>query len=942
MGTGGRAGGGEVTASSEQPGSHEAEMAFDGRMETRWASSTKGKVPQWVAIDFGSPMDVRGLTVHWEAAHAADYAIEVSDDSVSWREVARRKDGAGGAGIFSDLAASGRFLRVLVHKRGPHAHVSIHEIEFHDKVLSQTIAAGFRRREAAFREALLARGVREVVFAARENGPDGHWYANFAYFAEDTEQPCYRAHGRLVKLNLETGEPTILIDDPEGSVRDPAVHYDGRTLVFSWRRAGSRSFHLYEIQSDGTGLRQLTDGGGPYDDIEPCWLPDDRILFVSSRCKRWVNCWLTQVATLHRCDRDGGNVRELSANIEHDNTPWTLPDGRVAYMRWEYVDRSQVDYHHLWAVNPDGTGQQVLFGNMHPRGVFIDAKPIPGSDRIALINSPGHGQREHMGHVALLDLKNGPDDLERMRNLTDATFRDPYPLDEDTILAARGRSLRLVRGDGSSATLFTLGPEFGPAELHEPRPLIARPRETLIPDHVDWTASGGEFILSDIYDGRNMAGLPRGTIRSLLVLESLPKPINFTGGMDPLSFGGTFTLERIVGTVPVEEDGSARFTLPANRAFFFVALDERGYSVKRMQSFTSAMPGETIGCIGCHEPRAQTPVNFDGRRHPTAMSRPPSTPEPVPGVPDVIDFPRDVQPVLDALCIGCHGYEKTESGGPCAARLILSGDRGPMFSHSYYAMTIAGVFADGRNRPKGNYGPRELGASSSRLMKMIDGSHHGVKATPEQERMLRFWIESGAAYPGTYAALGTGMIGGYSQNKLVNTDTDWPTTQAGADVIRRRCLDCHKAPERLLPMSLSDERGVSFWRPDWDDPRLNTSRHIVFNLSRPEFSKMLLAPLASAAGGWGKCRNPETREPAVVFAGKDDPDYAALLAMIEAGRANLESIRRFDMPDFRPRAEYIREMKRYGVLSGDLSADARVDPYETDRLYWSSLGHQPQ
>ena len=104
----------------------------------------------------------------------------------------------------------------------------------------------------------------------------------------------------------------------------------------------------------GTGLRQLTDG--PWDDIEPSYLPDGSIVFASSRCQRWVNCWLTQVAILCRSDVDGRNLQPLSSNNEHDNTPWPLPDGRILYTRWEYVDRSQVDYHLLWVVNPDGTG----------------------------------------------------------------------------------------------------------------------------------------------------------------------------------------------------------------------------------------------------------------------------------------------------------------------------------------------------------------------------------------------------------------------------------------------------------------------------------------------------------------------------------------------------------------------------------------------------------
>jgi hypothetical protein len=219
---------------------------------------------------------------------------------------------------------------------------------------------------------------------------------------------------------------------------------------------------------------------------------------------------------------------------------------------------------------------------------------------------------------------------------------------------------------------------------------------------------------------------------------------------------------------------------------------------------------------------------------------------------------------------------------------------------------------------------------------MLDGSHYDVQATPDQKRLLRLWIETGAAYPGTYAALGTGMIGGYAENEPVETDWKWPATQAGAKVIGERCAGCHDAPERLLPRSLSDERGVSFWQPDLRDPRLLTSRHIVFNLTRPEQSLLLLAPLAKEAGGWGLCRDPKTQAPQTVFADTNDPAYRTLLGLCAAGKDQLEKVKRFDMPDFRPRPDWVREMKRYGVLATDAKVEA-IDVYQTERAYWRSL-----
>ncbi|MCX6916263.1 MAG: hypothetical protein NT167_25010, partial [Verrucomicrobia bacterium] len=527
-------------------------------------------------------------------------------------------------------------------------------------------------------------GVEDIIFAERGMSGDGHWYANFGYFAEDhgespegNSRKLYTGGGLLCRLNITTGTRTVLLQDPRGGIRDPQVSYDGTKVLFAYKKGGTENYHLYEIAVDGTGLRALTDG--PWDDIEPTYLADGGIAFVSSRCKRWVNCWRTQVAVLYRCDGDGGNLRSLSSNIEQDNTPWPLPDGRLLYTRWEYVDRSQVHYHHLWTVNPDGTAQMTWYGNLHPDIVMIDAKPIPGSDKIVASFSPGHGQREHAGQITVVDPAAGPD----------AQSFAPWAFSENCFMAAVGPSLVVMDGTGVEQEIFKLPKADLDArmELHEPRPLMAHPRERIIADRVNTREATGRLVLADIYNGRNMAGVKRGEIKKLLVLETLPMPIHYTGGMEPISYGGTFTLERIVGTVPVGEDGSACFDLPALRSFFFVALDKDDLSVKRMQSFLTVQPGETTSCVGCHEQRTQAPRPADMDL--AALRRPASRIEPIADVPDVIDYPRDVQPVLDALCVSCHGYEKTAAGGPRAGRLILTGDHGPLYSHSYYMMTIA-------------------------------------------------------------------------------------------------------------------------------------------------------------------------------------------------------------------------------------------------------------
>ncbi|MBW7862825.1 MAG: hypothetical protein GX580_06435 [Candidatus Hydrogenedens sp.] len=938
---------GFVTASSAHPGDFAPHRAVDGDPSTRWAGAT-GNPGEWLQIDLGRVMPVGDLRLLWEAAFAQDYEVQLSKDGTVWTTAYHQTNGTGGGERVPVGKKQGRFVRILCNAPGGGFSLySLWEVEFLDKKTDKALRDRFkqveeermeatRARRAALAAALEREGVREVVYATRALYADGHWYANISYFADDENRKTYVSGGGLYVVSLADGSTRALVEDPEGTLRDPAVHYDGRTILFSWRRGGTDTFHLWTVQSDGGGLTQLT--RGEYDDIEPAWLPDGGIVFVSTRSRRWVNCWLTQVATLHRCDADGRNVLPLSANIEHDNTPWPLPDGRILYTRWEYVDRSQVDYHHLWAMNPDGTGQMTHFGNMHPPDLYIDAKPVPGTEEILFINSPGHGAKEHAGHVALVDVKRGPDHLPSLRNITGNGYRDPYPVSADAFLAARGRELVLLDRDGVQETLHRIPVTPDRRELHEPRPIRPRSRERVIPARVNYAKETGRLLLSDVRLGRNMDGVGPGEIAKLLVVESLPKPINYTGGMDPLSYGGTFTLERVLGTVPVEEDGSAYMELPANRSLFLVALDRDDNTVKRMQSFLTVMPGELTSCVGCHEQRTHAPLN-PGKGSLMAARREPSAVTPVPDIPEVFDYPRDIQPILDRHCVKCHDYAPHPDAehGPRAGGAVLAGDRGPLYSHSYASLTVLGQVSDGRDQAVSNYAPRSLGAAASPLMAKVLGGHHGVALSPKETAFIRYWIETGAAYPGTYGALGGGGIGGYHENMQIETDYEWPESKAAAAAIEKRCYECHNGMTRV-PKQLSDENDVSFWRPEWNDPRLKRARHLVFNLTRPEYSLMLLAPLAKEAGGYGICNAQDgDGAPRAVFADTADPDYQAILALCVAGKNRLETIKRFDMPGFQPPYPYIREMRRYGVLAADLPANAPVDPYASDLAYWASF-----
>jgi hypothetical protein len=779
-------------------------------------------------------------------------------------------------------------------------------------------------------------GVQEIVFALRQAGKDQHWYANFGYYADSEDHLPYGDGGKLCRLNLATKAVTIILEDKQGSIRDPVVDYDAQKILFSYRKGGERFLHLYEIQLDGSGLRQLTDG--PYDDLEPCYLPNGKIVFVSTRCNRWVSCWFTKVANLHTCNADGSNIRQISANIEHDNTPWPLPDGRILYQRWEYVDRSQVNYHHLWTANPDGTSETIYFGNQHPGTVMLDAKPIPNTQKVVAIFSPMHGLPDHNGTIEIVDIQEGPDAWTTARPLLlGSDYRDPWAFSEKLFMAAKVNRLMLIDDNGKTEEIYRISDEEAAAKLecHEPRPIVRRQREPIIPERINSQNTTGTLVLMNVYQGRNMDGVKRGEIKKLLVLETLPKPINFSGGMEPITMGGSFNLERVLGTVPVEPDGSANIELPAMRSVFFVALDENDMAVKRMQSFTSVQPGETRGCIGCHEQRTRT-VSLHGNT--MALQRKPSRIEPIADCPDVFDFPRDIQPILDKLCCDCHGFEKTERGGPFAGNVLLADGRENWYSDSYITLTTHTLFSDNRNKARSNYPPRELGSSASRILKMLDGSHHDVRADEHEFKMLRLWIDTGATYAGTYGSLGVV----YSHNTPI-------VNQEFLDVVERRCESCHINPWKARAARVKDNsqqsENAEEESPNSEPPKMQ--RPLAFalkwNLMQPDRSPLLMAPLSKAAGGMGLCRDESNADANAsdVFVDKNDPDYLKLLASFTTAKQELDRNKRFDMPGFRPHPAYIREMKHYGILMPSASEDNQpIDCYALDRRYWESLWYR--
>ena len=764
-----------------------------------------------------------------------------------------------------------------------------------------------RARSAA--QLLLAQGLREVVFATRTPGRDWHWYANFGYKCSDPSEKYYSAGGGgLWRLRLADNAVTALVDDPDGAVRDPVVHYDGDTILFSWRPAETETYHLYRMSAQGGEPQQLTDG--VFDDIEPCWLPDGDVAFISARARRYVPCFHSPVGLLYRMHADGSGIRQLSASMDTENTPWVMPDGRLLFLRWDYIERSFINYHHLWTMNPDGSAPTVYFGNMNKvEGATIaDAKPIPGTREVIATYGKYHGHTDHRGNLAVITPDLGPDHDASAQVITPgrkyssaARWVDPYPLPGGLVLAGRDDGLYLLDLSGREQLLYQL-PDAGEVGLHEPRPLVVREREPVIPDQFDPSGDTGTMILADVHLGRNMPRDTANPIRSLRVYEVLPMPISVNFSQDNIGATTMFHLTQPLGRVPVEADGSAAFELPANRAVFFVACDAQGRAVKRMASSVSVMPGEVTSCVGCHEQRTRTPAT--SLRNLQATQRPVSPLEAIHGVDGIIDYRRDVQPILDRHCVSCHNDRDY------AGRLILDNHRGPVHTRSYSFLMWRHLVQVSQSY-EGNRDPGSDGSGASPLIQTLDAGHHGVQlAVAERERLLT-WIDGGAQHAGSYAALGRGNVSTFPRPGSGHLDVD-------RGVLQRRCGACHGQDQA------NESLQIKRWLKERDG--IGNRGLYAFDLSLPDRSLLVLAPLASEAGGLERCPGP-------VFTDVGDADYRALLASIQAAAQLLAETGRYDQPHFIPHEAYIREMQRYGVLDPDWQAGGLTDWYAVDQRY---------
>ncbi len=632
------------------------------------------------------------------------------------------------------------------------------------------------------REALLANPLvcgQPLLYVVRSQYRGDHHNTETMFQTGECNTGSYQPGGPLKTIDLAHNGDIRVVADPgkEGRLRDPDVHFDGKRILFSMRKNIRDNYHLYEVNADGSGLKQLTSAEGVFD-IDPLYLPDDNIVFTSSREPKYCMCNIHIMGNLFRMQADGANIHQIGKSTLFEGHGSLLPDGRLIYYRWEYIDRNFGNAQGLWTANPDGTNHAGYYGNNTPAGgVVLNPRAIPGTDLILCILGSCHDRP--WGAMAILDRSRGVDGkapilrtwpasaISRVADPdtpnggfdafsgTNPKYEDPYPLSSKYFLCSR------MTGHGEQMGIYLVD-VFGNEILvhsegegcYDPRPLASHPRPPVIPTRRDYKNSDGYVFVQNVYEGTHMKDVKPGSVKFLRVVES-PEKRFWTepgwGGQGverPGMSWHDFNNKRILGTVPVEADGSAAFALPSDKFVYLQLLDKDGMMIQSMRSGLTAQSGEWIGCVGCHDERRAAPPTLTNKNL-LALKRPPSRLDGWHGPPRMFNYLTDVQPVFDKHCVSCHDYGK--KGGE---KLILAGDRGLIFNASYVNLWTKGTLSVVGAGPPEIRQAYSWGSHPSRLLHFREGTnkHTEVKITDEELEKIITWVDLNAPYYPSYAS----------------------------------------------------------------------------------------------------------------------------------------------------------------------------------------------
>jgi hypothetical protein len=835
---------------------------------------------------------------------------------------------------FSMLAAATTCLLFAISARG--GELEIQTTTFPSQELTP--------EAQALREDLLAdrMGFRDMLVVKRHPLNISHVYV---YHVEG-----FQPGGGLYVFTPDEdgGKMRCLVDSSEGMITTADLSYDGKQVVFAWKRGGlvmcnpvahiedidrsvsKNNYQIYRVNIDGTGLTQLTEG--QHNNLDPCWLPDGGIAYISDLKPAYAYCYVVTSPVVYRMDHDGENQRRLSANYLMDFTPSVLNDGRIIYTRWEYVDRAACPIQSLWSINPDGTGLAGYYGNrVISPGTFMDAQPVPGTNKVLATATNHNGPCR--GAVVMIDPTKGANAPEAVTNLTPEVdiyihrlgggpygngmidtknpgpYEKPFAIGDDRFLVSNDGALQLRDFDGNATTL--LAPQEG-LGFYCAQPVQSTPRPPVVTGgQMDETAVLSEdgralgdwatMLVQDVYKGLEPE-VKRGEIKQIAVVQELEKSthspqnnlnpngsgmrnIAVFGFQFPLvSCGATYAPKKLWGFADVQPDGTAAFKVPAEVPIYFLALDAEGRTVQRMRSFTHLMPGEVQSCVGCHADRnSVTPHIGSHVSHKTPQELIP----PDWGVKG-FSYHEVVQPVLDRNCVECHNAREQ------LGEVDLSGDRTDFFNVSYDVLCRTNTLAESNwirhNTPSGPEFDDMRGMSPyTEWIWTINGAGHNIlDITPRRwgspASKLAEIIRSG--HPDKDGKPRVDVADADRRQVYLWLDLNVPYYGTSSSNHKTRLGSRRMLPDQLEPVlqEIATRRCA-----DCHDE--GVPRKFYTRMLKPENNSFMLAPLAKEAGGTGLCQE-------VVFQSKDDPDYQKLLEVFQPIQELLQYRPRADMPDF--------------------------------------------
>ncbi len=582
------------------------------------------------------------------------------------------------------------------------------------------------------------------------------------------------------------GELTPLFQPESGRfVGDVDLHFDAQRMLFSMPGTNG-CWQVFEMNVDGSGLRELpliheTD----VDNYDACYLPDGRILFTSTAPFVGVPCVYgsSHVTNTYLLDHDG-SIRQLTVDQEHNWCPTVLNNGRLLYLRWEYTDLPHSNSRILFHMNPDGTGQMEYYGsNSFFTNSFFYARPVPDHPTKVVGIATGHHGVSRSGRLLILNPALGRQEADGVvqeipgwgkkvepiikDNLVDSAwpqFLHPFPLSEKYFLVSARPTPQSDWGIylvDVFDNMLLLCEQPGYA-LFEPIPLRQTATPPIIADKVDRDVQDALVYVNDIYSGGGLRGIPRGAVKRLRLVSYHFSYRGMGGLLGAIGMDGPWDIKRVLGSVPVEADGSALFRVPAYTPIAVQPLDEHGQSLQLMRSWFTAMPGEVLSCVGCHEQQNTVTVN----RKTIAALRAPADINPWHGPVRGFSFAREVQPVLDKFCVGCHDGSTLDDGQ------VLTDLRGKSIIGDWSSqiaghvdVSVGGKFSDSYaqlhrfvRRPgiESNIRlltPMEFHADTTELVQLLRAGHHGVQLDAEAWDRLVTWIDLNAPFHGTWSEI---------------------------------------------------------------------------------------------------------------------------------------------------------------------------------------------